>query len=279
MELWSEIRRRVLAGEISLRQACSEYGLNFRAVRKIVRHPEPPPFRAPPPRPKPVLGPYLGIVQQILDDDRHAPPKQRHTARRIYERLRDEHSYRGCASTVRAYRHSQAEVFLPLLHPPGEGQVDFGRAEVVVADVRHKAALFVLTLPHSNARFGCLFPRECTETFHAGHARAFAFFGGVATRISYDNSKIAVTKLVGPHERRLTRELLRLQAHFAFSAHFCRVRQAHEKGHVENGVGYVRRNFLVPVPQGDSWDDLNTHLAAACRQEFQRLGAGRDRVT
>jgi transposase len=283
MELWSEIRRRVVTGAISLRQACSEYGLNFRTVRKIVRHPEPPPFRARAPRAKPMLGPFLALVHQIIDDDHHAPPKQRHSARRIYERLRDEHGYPGCPSivrdAVRAYKQSQAEVFLPLLHPPGEAQVDFGRAEVIVAGVAHKAALFVLTLPHSNARFGCLFPRECTETFHAGHAWAFAFFGGVATRISYDNSKIAVVKLTGPHERRLTREFLRLQAHFAFAAHFCRVRQAHEKGHVENGVGYVRRNFLVPVPRGDSWDDLNAHLAADCRRECERPAAGRDRVT
>ena len=283
MQLWSEIRRRVLAGEISLRQACSEYGLNFRTARRIVRHPEPPPFRAPPPRRKPVLGPFVAVIRQILDDDRHAPPKQRHTARRIYERLRDEHGYPGCPSivrdAVRAYKQSQAEVFLPLLHPPGEAQVDFGRAEVVVAGVRHKAALFVLTLPHSNARFGCLFPRECTESFHEGHARAFAFFGGAPRRISYDNSKIAVTKLVGPHERRLTREFLRLQSHFAFAAHFCRPRQAHEKGHVENGIGYVRRNFLVPVPHGDCWEGLNAPLAAACRREFERTGGGRDRAT
>ncbi len=283
MELWSEIRRRILAGEISRRQACSEYHLNFRTVQKIVRKAEPPPFRAPQSRAKPVLGSFLPILRQIIDEDRHAPPKQRHTARRIYERLRDEQGYTGCPSivrdAVRAYKQSQAEVFVPLLHPPGEGQVDFGRAEVIVAGVRHKAALFVLTLPHSNARFGCLFPRECTETFHEGHARAFAFFGGVANRISYDNSKIAVVKLTGPHERQLTREFLRLQSHFAFTAHFCRVRQAQEKGHVENGVGYVRRNFLVPVPQAASWEDLNAPLAAACRREFERTGAGRERTT
>ncbi len=283
MELWSEIRRRVLAGQISMRQACAEYHLNFRTVRKVVRHAEPPSLRAPQSRAKPVLGPFLPTLRQIIDDDRHAPPKQRHTARRLYERLRDEQGYGGCPSlvrdAVRAYKQAQAEVFAPLPHPPGEGQVDFGRAEAVVAGVRHKAALFVLALPHSNARFGCLFPRECTETFHEGHARAFAFFGGVATRISYDDSKIAVAKLTGPHERRLTREFLRLQSHFAFGAHFCRVRQAHEKGHVENGVGYVRRNFLVPVPEGDSWDDLNAQLAAACRRELERAGAGRDRPT
>jgi transposase len=283
MELWSEIRRRVLAGELSLRRACSEYGLNFRTVQKIVHQPEPPPFHIPVPRPQPVLGPFLPTLRQIIDDDRHAPPKQRHTARRIFERLRDEHGYAGCPSIVRAavyaYKQSQAEVFVPLLHPPGEGQVDFGRAEVVMAGVRHKAALFVLTLPYSNARFGCLFPRECVESFHEGHVRAFAFFGGVPTRLSYDNSKIAVAKITGPHERRLTREFLRLQAHYAFTAHFCRVYQAHEKGHVENGVGYVRRNFLVPVPQADCWEDLNAHLTAACRREFERTGSGRDRAT
>jgi len=191
--------------------------------------------------------------------------------------LRDEHGYPGCHSivrdAVRRYKQSQAEVFVPLLHRPGEAQADFGRVEVVVAGCRTKAALFVLTLPYSNARFGCLFPRECTETFHAGHARAFDFFGGVPTRISYDNSKIAVTKFTGLHERCLTREFLRLQAHFAFNTFFCRVRQAHEKGHVENGVGYVRRNFLVPVPQADSWDSLNTQLASACQREFERAAA------
>jgi transposase len=283
MELWSEIRRRIKTGELSIRQASSEYGLNFRTVRKIVQHAEPPAFRIPQPRAKPILDPFLPLIRQILEDDRHAPAKQRHTARRIYERLRDEHGYQGCASivrdAVRRYKQSQAEVFLPLIHPPGEAQCDFGHAQVIVAGVPHKAALFVLTLPYSNARFGCLFPRECTETFHEGHVRAFAFFGGVATRISYDNTRIAVRKLVGLHERALTREFLRLQGHFCFACHFCGVRQAQEKGHVENGVGYVRRNFLVPVPQADSWDVLNAGLAAACRREFERPAAVAERTT
>jgi transposase len=275
MQLWSEIRRRVLAGELSLRQAAAEYDLNFRTVQKILARPEPPPTRQPASRPKPVLGPFLPIIHQILDDDRLAPPKQRHTARRIFDRLRAEHDYTGCARIVReavaAYKQSQAEVFIPLLHPPGEAQCDCGHAEVVVAGARHKAALFVLTLPYSNARFGCLFPRECMEAFHDGHARAFTFFGGVASRISYDNSKLTVTRFTGPNERHFNQQFLRLQSHFAFAAHFCNVRRAHEKGHVEGGVGYVRRNFLVPVPQADCWEDLNTHLAAACQREWQRL--------
>src|SRR5262249_39936412 len=153
------------------------------------------------------------------------------------------------------------------------------RAEVVVAGVRHKAALFVLTLPYSNARFGCLFPRECTETFQEGHARAFAFFGGVPRRISYDNSKIAVTKFTGPHERHRTKQFLVLQSHFTSNAFFCRVRQAQKKGHGEIGVGSARRNFLVPVPAADAWDDLNSRLATACRREFERTGGGRQRAT
>jgi transposase len=283
METWSEIRRRVKSGELSMRQACSEYALNFRTVQKIVANAEPPPFRTAQPRLKPQLGRFLSVIEGILAADRHAPPKQRHTARRIYERLRDEHGYQGCSSivrdAVRLAKHKQAEAFVPLLHPPGEAQCDFGRAEVVVAGVRHKAALFVLTLTHSTARFGCLFPRECTETFQSGHARAFAFFGGVPARITYDNSKIAVVKLTGRNDRALTDEFLRLQAHFCFKSHFCRVREPQEKGHVENGVGYVRRNFLVPVPQSDSWDSLNASVAEACRREQQRTAAGRDHPT
>src|SRR5262249_26684337 len=259
------------AGEWSLRQAAREYDLNFRTVQKTVAQPDPPPFQPPPPRAKPVLGPFLPVIQQILDDDRLAPPKQRHTARRIYERLRDEHDYQGCASIVRAAvaacKQAQAEVFVPLLHPPGTAQCDFGHAEVLVAGVRHMAALFVLTLPYSTAGFACLFPRECTEAFHAGHARAFAFFGGVPTRISYDNSKLTVTRFTGHNERRINQDFLRLQSHFAFAAHFCNVRQAHEKGHVQGGVGYVRRNFLVPVPQADCWEDNTRHLEMPGRRE------------
>jgi hypothetical protein len=116
----------VLSGELSLRQACHEYRLNFRTVHKIVHHPEPPlyPYQQTRSRPKPVLGPFLPIVHQILRDDRHAPPEQSHTARRIYERLREEHGYPGCPSIVRAavadWQQSQAEVFVPLPQPSGE---------------------------------------------------------------------------------------------------------------------------------------------------------------
>ena len=274
MDTWAEIRRRVASGELSLRQAADLYHLNFRTVAKIVQQHDPPAYHSTSPRAKPVLGPFLPLLHQILEEDHHAPPKQRHTARRIYDRLHDEHGYRGCPSIVRAavaaWKQRQHEAFVPLVHPPGQAQCDFGTARVEVQGVRHKAALFVFTLPFSNVRFGCLFPKECTETFQEGHVRAFAFLQGVPTAVRYDNSRLAVVKCEDRHRRRTSEEFARLQGHFHFQSRFCGVRQAHEKGHVENGVGYVRRDHLVPVPQADGWEGLNRRLTAACQRELGR---------
>src|SRR5262249_57200358 len=110
-----------------------------------------------------------------------------------------------------------AEVCVPLAHPPGEAQVDFGEAEVILDGRPTKVALFVMTLPYSDATFVCAFPRECTEAFLEGHARAFAFFGGVPRRISYDNSKIAVAKIVGGRQRKVTEAFLRLKSDYLFA--------------------------------------------------------------
>ncbi len=151
---------------------------------------------------------------------------------------------------MRAWKQSHQEVFLPLVHPPGEAQVDFGEATIRLAGQETKVALFVMTLPYSGAIFMQAFPRECTETFLEGHRRAFEYFGGVPRRISYDNSAIAVIEVLKGRERKLTKEFLRLQSHYLFQEHFCLVRRANEKGHVERLLGFARRNFLVPVPAG-----------------------------
>ena len=111
-------------------------------------------------------------------------------------------------------------------------------------------------------------PRECTETFLHGHNAAFAELGGVPRRLTYDNLRIAVRRILGAHDRLTTQQFDRLRAHYLFEAHFCCVRRAHEKGHVENGVGYVRRNFLVPLPEADSWTDLNDRLTRDCQRDF-----------
>src|SRR4051812_2770465 len=280
MENWAEIRRRVLVDGLSKRAACREYDLHWDTLAKVLSHAEPPGYRRSAPRPRPKLDPFLGVIHQILEADKKAPRKQRHTAIRIFQRLRDEHGYQGGLTVVKeavaAWRTRTAEVFVPLAHPPGEAQVDFGEAEVILDGRPAKVAVFVMTLPYSDAIFCCAFPRECTEAFLEGHARAFAFFGGVPRRISYDNLKIAVAKVLGGRERKLTAEFLRLKSHHLFESHFCRVRRPNEKGHVETLVGYARRNFLVPVPAvHGGLEPLNQRLAAHCREEMGRRLRGK----
>jgi len=281
MEQWNEIRRKVLVEGVSKRQICREYGVGWWTLEKMLAFPEPPGYRRRVVRGRPKLGAFVGVIDGILavDADPSTPRKQRHTARRIFERLRDEHGYAGSEVTVRRYVAEQGrvggEVFVPLSQPPGEAQFDFGEATVEIAGVRVKAALAVMTLPYSDACFVSAYPRECTETFQAGHVAAFAFFGGVPTKTAYDNTRIAVSRIVGGNERTLTREFLRLESHFLFTHRFCRVARGNEKGHVENLVGYARRNFLVPVPSFGSFTELNAHLRERCLADLQRRLRGK----
>jgi transposase len=275
MDNWAEIRRRVLVDGLGKRAACRKFDIHWDTLTKILAHAEPPGYRRTKPRPRPKLDPFLPVIHQILADDKKAPRKQRHTAKRVFERLRDEHGYTGGKSIVKeavaAWRGSRAEVFVPLAHRPGEAQVDFGEAVITLDGQPTKVALFVMTLPYSDATFCCAFPRECTEAFLEGHVRAFAFLGGVPRRISYDNLKIAVAKILGGRGREVTAAFLRLRSHHLFESHFCRVRRPNEKGHVETLVGYARRNFLVPVPVvHGGLEPLNADLEARCHADLRR---------
>ncbi|RPI59225.1 MAG: IS21 family transposase, partial [Planctomycetaceae bacterium] len=279
MELWSEVRRCVLTGELSKRQACQKFKLHWDTLQKILQHVEPLGYRKRKEREKPILGPFVTLIHEILEADKKAPPKQRHTAKRILERLRDEHGYCGGRTVVqeevRRWRQRSAEVFMPLAHPPGEAQVDFGSATVVYRGQQRKVAMFIMSLPFSDAVFCQIFPRECTETFQEGHRRAFEFFGAVPKRITYDNTKIAVAKVIQKRGGAFTREFLRLESHYLFEHHFCLVRRPTEKGHVEGLVGYSRRNFLVPVPHLDDFELYNEGLADDCRRELNRHVRGK----
>lgn len=279
MELWAEIRRRVLTGEISKREACRTYEIHWLTLKKILTHEEPPGYRRTKPSRRPTIEPVLPIIRQILDDDAKAPKKQRHTAHRIWQRLREESGFTGSYTTVkdavRELKVGRKEVFLPLTHPPGEAQVDFGFAEVVLAGVSTQVALFVMSLPYADAVYCQAFPRECTEVFLEGHVRAFAFFGGVPRRIAYDNTKTAVAKVVGSRRRVVTREFQRLSSHYLFASHFCLVRRPNEKGHVERLLEYARSNFLVPVPVVESLDELNARLSSRCQQDQERTTRGK----
>jgi transposase len=279
MEFWTVVRREVLTGELSQRAACEKYRLGWHTLKKILAHAEPPGYRQSQPRKKRKLAAFLPIIHQILADDRQAPKKQRHTAQRIFQRLRDEHGFQGgetvVKDAVRSWKQLHQEVFLPLSHPPGEAQVDFGEATIKLGGVETKVALFVMTLPYSGAIFIQAFPRECTETFLEGHRLAFESFGGVPRRISYDNSAIAVIEVLSGRERKLTKEFLRLQSHYLFQEHFCLVRRPNEKGHVERLIGFARRNFLVPVPEVTSLERLNETLLERCRVDLVHRTRGK----
>ena len=276
--MWTEIRRKALVEGASKRSILRDYGIGHQVLAKILSHPEPPDHQVGGPRQKPKLGEFLGVIDEILEADKTAPTKQRHSGRRIFERLRDEYGYTGGITQVReavaqARRYSK-EVFVPLSHPPGHAQFDFGEATVEIAGVRCKAALGVITLPYSDTYFLTAYPRECTETFQAAHVAGFEFFGGVPLRTSYDNTTIAVSKVMG-RDRVLTRAFLALQSHYLFDHHFCRVGRGNEKGHVENHVGYSRRNLLVPVPSFPSWAAMNEYLAACCYADLFRTVRGK----
>jgi transposase len=244
------------------------FGIDRKTVAKILKHSVPPGYRraAPPPRPK--LDPFIAIIDQILEEDKARIKKQRHTSKRIFERLRDEHGFTGGITIVTDYvREKQRrtrEVFIPLSHAPGHAQVDFGESLGVIAGVERKLHYFAMSLAHSDAFFMKAYPAETTEAFCDGHNAAFAFFGGVPLSALYDNTVIAVAKILGDGKRVRTRTFSELQSHYLFEDRFGRPGKGNDKGNVEGVIGYGRRNFLVPAPRFDSFDSLNAWLEEQC---------------
>ena len=262
---------------MSIREIQRQTGLHFNTIKKILANPAPPPFDCPE-RSKPKIGPYLERIGDILDEDKLLPKKQRHTAKRIFERIQEE-GYEGGYTTVkdvvRELKRTSQEVFVPLMHRPGEAQMDFGQALVKMNGVLRKVMFFAMSLPYSDAMFIVAYARECTETFQDGHVRAFEFFGGVPSRISYDNAKTSVSQIIGAHARKLTNGFLQLQSHYLFEEHFCQVRRPNEKGVVEGVVKFARLNYFVPVPQVKDFDELNAFLVERCREDLKRTLRGR----
>jgi transposase len=273
LEQWTRVRRKVLMEGRSKRSVMAEEGIHWQTLQKMLCHAQPPGYRQVAKRGR-SLDPHREWVQGILEADREVPRKQRHTAKRIHDRLRSERGFEGGYTVVKdlvaELTALKAEVFMPLTHRPGEAQVDFGHALVNVSGTLRKCPFFVMSLPYSDAFYLQVFERECTESFWEGHVRAFQFFGAVPVRISYDNSKVAVAQILGSRKRRLTDGFLQLQSHYLFEEHFCRTARGNEKGVVEGIVRYSRSNFLVPVPQVRSLDELNARLEEACREDRKR---------
>ena len=270
------------AGRLSQREAARRFGIDRGTVAKMVKHAVPPGYQRKMPPRRPKLDAHVDFIDQMLDADLEAPKKQRHTARRIFERLRDERGFDGGYSTVRDYvrsrRQVRKEVFVPLAHPPGHAQADFGEAWAVLGGVERKVQFFVMDLPQSDAIFVKAYHAETAEAFCDGHVEAFAFFGGVPLSILYDNTKLAVAKILGDGTRKRSHLFAALQSHYLFDDRYGRPAKGNDKGKVEGMVGFARRTFMVPIPRARDIDELNAMLLERCpaRQEAVLRGAEGD---
>ena len=279
VELYARVRRAVQVEGKSERQVAREYGLARETVRKMLQYSIPPGYRRQQPAKRPKLDPWVGVIDAILKEDRERPRKQRHTAKRIHQRLRQEHGFSGGYTIVKDYvrlrKLRQREMFVPLAHPAGDAQADFGEALVVIGGEERKAHYLAMDLPQSDDCFVMAFPGETTEAFLEGHNQAFTYFGGVPRNILYDNTKLAVVQILGDGTRRKTQAFSELQSHYLFQERFGRPGKGNDKGKIEGLVGYARRNFLVPVPRCASWDELNAYLVEQCRNRRQQRLRGK----
>ena len=287
-ELYGRVRYAVKIQGMSRRGAARVFGIDRRTVDKMLAFSVPPGYRRKRTPARPKLDPYVGIIDQILEDDTKRLKKQRHTSKRIFERLRDEYGFAGGITIVKDYifaaRQRQREMFVPLSHPAGHAQADFGEADVTIAGIQYRAHYFVLTLPHSDACFVAAYPAATTEAWLDGHNRAFTFFGGVPQSILYDNDRSLVARILPDGTRQRTRTFSGLQSHYLFEDRYGRPGKGNDKGKVEGLVGYARRNFMVPVPRFESWGAFNAYLEEQCRNRQAEVLRGhretiRERLT
>ena len=270
VELYLRVRLACHIDGLSQREAASRFGIARETVKKMLRHSEPPGYRRRQPPKRPKLDPFTDIIDRILEEDRTVHRKQRHTAKRIFERLRDEYGFSGGQTIVKDYvrerRRRLREVFVPLAHSPDDAQADFGEADAIISGVKRRAHFFAMELPHSDACFVAAYPAATTEAWLDGHNVAFAFFGGVPRSILYDNDKCLVSRILPDGARQRTRAFSGLQSHYLFEDRYGRPGKGNDKGKVEGLVGYARRNFMTPLPRFESWEAFNDHLEEQCRK-------------
>jgi transposase len=270
------IRKAYYIEHKSIRQIARELHHGRETVRKALRSAEPESYTLTQPRPAPVLGPYMEQIDELLAENERLPKKQRRTGRQIYETI-CQAGYTGSASRVRGYiadqrrQTQQRKVYLPLEFDPGQdAQVDWGCAEVILNGERITVELFCMRLCYSRRLFVMAFPAQKQEAFLAGHVHAFHFFGGVPHRIAYDNLKTAVQRILEGRNRQEQQRFTVFRSHYLFESRFCNLGAGHEKGRVEKGVGYGRRNYLAAVPEFASFEELNAHLLTCCREDDAR---------
>jgi transposase len=286
VEQFEQIRRDRDREGLSIRALAERHGVHRRAVRQALLSPLPPAKRTPVGRPAPKLGPFRVVIDAWLEADREAPRKQRHTAKRIWRRLVDEHGADVAEVTVRQYVRRRkrelgcpvGEVFVPQVHVPGrEAEVDWGQAEVELAGAPTTVRLFVMRASFSGAAFCQASLVETQQAFLELHVQAFEWFGGVFAEIRFDNLTSAVKKVLKGRRRVESDRFVALRSHYLFCSQFTTpgLEGAHEKGGVEGEVGRCRRNHLVPVPQVADLAELNALLLAGCEADLQRRIDGR----
>jgi transposase len=286
MELFELIRRDRDREGLSIRALAERHGVHRRAVRQALASPVPPAKRSPVGRSAPKLGDYRGLIDGWLEADREAPRKQRHTAKRIWSRLVDEHGADVAETTVRDYVRERrramgwpvGEVFVPQTHAPGMGaEVDWGEAQVELAGSRTKVQLFVMRASFSGAAFCQASLVSTQQAFLELHVEAFEWFGGVFAEVRFDNLTSAVKQVLRGRRRVETDRFVALRSHYLFESQFTTpgIQGAHEKGGVEGEVGRFRRNHLVPVPAVASLAELNGLILGGCEADLRRRIVGR----
>jgi len=235
----------------------------------------------------PVLGPYMGVIDRWLEGDRGQPKKQRHTARRIYNRLVEEYGFNGGESTVRRYVKmakiklglEEPKVFVPCDPEAGiEAEVDWGTATAIIAGNKVRLKFFCMRSKYSGKHFVRFYPCERQQAFFDAHIHAFNFFGGVFPVIIYDNLRSAVQKVLRGRRRTEQESFRKFKSYYSFEARFCNSNSAHEKGGVEGLVGFARRNYMVPVPEAESIEGLNEEVLKRSYAYGNHTISGRDRT-
>ncbi|MCA9997495.1 MAG: IS21 family transposase [Anaerolineales bacterium] len=270
------IRRAYYLEGKSKRAIEREMHHSYQTICKAIESAQGQPYTLSEPRNAPKLGPYKAKIDKIITEDRAKPRKQRHTAHNIYELMHAD-GYRGSESTLRRYIGQQRQklkrpaIFIPLQFAPGEaGQVDWGEATVIINGEETKVQLLVMRLCYSRRTFVMAFPTQRQEAFFSGHIAAFRHFGGVPQTLIYDNLSTAVQQVLEGRNRQEQSRFIRFRSHYLFNSRFCTPGAGHEKGGVEHGVKYSRQNYLVPIPQVQDYDELNSYLLEKCLADDQR---------